>query len=308
MDMRSRARREADERERVKPSYRATAGGTTSMDGLNTWVKMDDENHYGRLGEGTVMVTVTHSNLNQKHVDLRFDLHTSVFAVKKRLALHNGTPPGDQKLYVKDGDMIVGELDDDSRMLGFYSIQNGQTLHVVDTNPYSMSANGGLEDTSLVKKYEMSDEEYNKRKNTLRSYKREMLKKDPNFKFDWSQASKDGLKGVKGKENQAQGEKVYPGPESVAGMKVGNRCEVNPGGRRGEVMYVGEVKELFPGHWVGVKFDAPLGKNDGSVKGKRYFQCADRYGGFCRGANLQVGDFPEADIFDELSDSDEDEI
>ena len=40
-----------------------------------------------------------------------------------------------------------------------------------------MSANGGLEDTSLVKKYEMSDEEYNKEKNTLRSYKREMLKK-----------------------------------------------------------------------------------------------------------------------------------
>ena len=304
--MRSRARREADEREKAKPSYVAHRGGATDMNGLNTWVKMDDENHYARLGEDTVMVTVTHSNLNQKHVDLRFDLHTTVFDVKKRLALHNGTPPGDQKLYVKDGDMIVGELDDDTRKIGFYSIQNGQTLHVVDTNPYSMSANGGLEDTSLVKKYEMSDEEYNKRKNTLRSYKREMLKKDPNFKFDWSQAGKNGLKGVKGKENQ--GERTYPGPESVAGMKVGNRCEVNPGARRGEIMYLGEVKELLPGHWVGVKFDEPLGKNDGSVKGTRYFQCANRYGGFCRASNLQVGDFPEADLFADLSDSDEDEI
>ena len=306
MDMRSRARREADEREKAKPSYVAHRGGATDMKGLNTWVKMDDENHYARLGEDTVMVTVTHSNLNQKHVDLRFDLHTTVFDVKKRLALHNDTPPGDQKLYVKDGDMIVGELDDDTRKIGFYSIQNGQTLHVVDTNPYSMSANGGLEDTSLVKKYEMSDEEYNKRKNTLRSYKREMLKKDPNFKFDWSQAGKNGLKGVKGKENQ--GERTYPGPESVAGMKVGNRCEVNPGARRGEIMYLGEVKELLPGHWVGVKFDEPLGKNDGSVKGTRYFQCANRYGGFCRASNLQVGDFPEADLFADLSDSDEDEI
>ena len=306
MDMRSRARREADEREKAKPSYVAHRGGATDMNGLNTWVKMDDENHYARLGEDTVMVTVTHSNLNQKHVDLRFDLHTTVFDVKKRLALHNGTPPGDQKLYVKDGDMIVGELDDDTRKIGFYSIQNGQTLHVVDTNPYSMSANGGLEDTSLVKKYEMSDEEYNKRKNTLRSYKREMLKKDPNFKFDWSQAGKNGLKGVKGKENQ--GERTYPGPESVAGMKVGNRCEVNPGARRGEIMYLGEVKELLPGHWIGVKFDEPLGKNDGSVKGTRYFQCANRYGGFCRASNLQVGDFPEADLFADLSDSDEDEI
>ena len=43
-------------------------------------------------------------------------------------------------------------------------------------------------------------------------------------------------------------------------MKVGNRCEVNPGARRGEIMYLGEVKELLPGHWVGVKFDEPLGK------------------------------------------------
>jgi len=308
MDMRSRAKRMADEQEKNKPTYRATAGGATDMDGLKTFVKMGDDYHYGRLAENTVMVTCTHSNLNQKHVDLRFDLHTTVFDVKKRLALHNGTPPGDQKLYIKDGDMIIGELDDDSRMLGFYSIQNGQVLHVVDTNPYSMSANGGLEDTSLVKKYEMSDEEYNKRKNTLRAYKREMLKKDPNFKFDWSQAGKDGLKGVKGKENQ--GEKVYPGPESVANMAVGNRCEVNPGGRRGEVMYLGPVSEIAPGHWVGVKFDEPLGKNDGSVKGKRYFQCANRYGGFIRPMNLQVGDFPEKDLFDDsdLDSSDEDEI
>ena len=54
--------------------------------------------------------------------------------------------------------------------------------------------------------------------------------------------------------------------------------------------------------------DEPLGKNDGSVKGTRYFQCANRYGGFCRASNLQVGDFPEADLFADLSDSDEDEI
>ena len=29
----------------------------------------------------------------------------------------------------------------------------------------------------------MSDEDYDKRKNTLRQYKRDQLKKDPNFKF-----------------------------------------------------------------------------------------------------------------------------
>ena len=45
------------------------------------------------------------------------------------------------------------------------------TLHIQDTNPLSMSANGWLEDTSKVEKYVMSDEAYNKREGTYRKYK-----------------------------------------------------------------------------------------------------------------------------------------
>ena len=54
------------------------------------------------------------------------------------------------------------------------------------------------------------------------------------------------------------------------------------GGRRGEVMYVGRVSELPSGVWIGVRYDAPVGKNDGSVKGVSYFECLDKYGGFVR--------------------------
>ena len=53
-------------------------------------------------------------------------------------------------------------------------------------------------------------------------------------------------------------------------------------GRRGEVMYVGRVSELPSGVWIGVRYDAPVGKNDGSVKGVSYFECLDKYGGFVR--------------------------
>ena len=49
---------------------------------------------------------------------------------------------------------------------------------------------------------------------------------------------------------------------------------MNPGGKRGEVRYVGKIPAIAPGWWVGVKYDEPVGKNDGSLKGRRYFKCA----------------------------------
>jgi tubulin-folding cofactor B len=101
------------------------------------------------------------------------------------------------------------------------------------------------------------------------------------------------------------------GVESVSGIKMGNCCQVEPGARRGIVSFVGEVSELG-GYWVGVTFDEPIGKTDGTApksdSGKRYFEALPNYGGFVRGKNVQLGDFPERDIFDEDDDSDQDEL
>ena len=49
--------------------------------------------------------------------------------------------------------------------------------------------------------------------------------------------------------------------------------------------------------WVGVQYDEPVGKNDGTVKGKRLFECPPNFGGFLRPDKLDVGDYPEIDIF-----------
>lgn len=61
------------------------------------------------------------------------------------------------------------------------------------------------------------------------------------------------------------------------------------------------------GYWVGVECDEPLGRNDGSVQGQRYFQCHPGYGAFVRPGNVAQGDFAPADEDDHLF-SDEDEI
>ena len=50
-----------------------------SMTALRHHITCMDDYQYERLPEGVVMLTVTHSNLMQKHVELRFDLHSTVF-------------------------------------------------------------------------------------------------------------------------------------------------------------------------------------------------------------------------------------
>eukprot|EP00929_Paragymnodinium_shiwhaense_P091172 TRINITY_DN51204_c0_g1_i1.p1 TRINITY_DN51204_c0_g1~~TRINITY_DN51204_c0_g1_i1.p1 ORF type:complete len:1580 (+),score=438.80 TRINITY_DN51204_c0_g1_i1:194-4933(+) len=49
----------------------------------------------------------------------------------------------------------------------------------------------------------------------------------------------------------------------------------------GTVQHVGPL-ENAQGDWIGIHLDEPLGKNDGSVKGVRYFSCPSPHGVFCR--------------------------
>ncbi len=58
---------------------------------------------------------------------------------------------------------------------------------------------------------------------------------------------------------------------------------------------------------MGVRYDEPVGKNDGTVKGKCIFEAPQMQGGFVRGKNVAVGDYPERGL-DDYDDESEDEI
>lgn len=91
------------------------------------------------------------------------------------------------------------------------------------------------------------------------------------------------------------------------GIETGKRCRV--GGedtRRGVVMYVGDVKEIpgGVGPWVGIQLDEPVGKNDGSIAGVRYWGKPSemKHGVFVRPERVEVGDYP---VLDDLEDMEE---
>lgn len=94
------------------------------------------------------------------------------------------------------------------------------------------------------------------------------------------------------------------GPMSVEHLSLHSRCQVQPGSRRGEIAFIGVINELGGGdYWIGVILDEPLGKTDGIVSssGVRYFEApGPNRGGFFRGKNVEVGDYPKIDVTDEF--------
>lgn len=180
-------------------------------------------------------------------------------------------------------------------------------LHVVDTDPLSLSAQGWLEDTSKVQKYVMSDKDYDARDDTYRKFKQMKLKEDPTWTLEKELAMRRGVEYVPPMKKPTVEDEEYQA-EEASYLSVGNRCEVKSqeGSKRGWVRFVGKCDGLPKGFWVGVEYDEPVGKNDGSIKGKRYFTCLDRYGGFVRPTLVSMGDYPPFD--DELSFDEEDEL
>lgn len=229
----------------------------------------------------TVTVFIS-SSLNSFRSEKRYSRSLTIAEFKCKLELVVGSPAScmELELYGAD-DKFYSKLDQEDALLGSYPVDDGCRIHVVDHSGVRL---GEYEDVSKVEKFEISSEAYDRRQNTVRSFMKRSKVGPYNEEL---RAQREAEAAQRLSEEKAQ----------ASAISVGNRCEVQAPGqslRRGTVMYVG-LTDFKPGYWVGVRYDEPLGKNDGSVNGKRYFECQPKYGAFVKPSLVTVGDFPEED-------------
>ncbi|NWZ91220.1 CLIP2 protein, partial [Nesospiza acunhae] len=94
---------------------------------------------------------------------------------------------------------------------------------------------------------------------------------------------KQGTTSTAGTEKSAS-KVAEVGDDFLGDFVVGERVWVN-GVKPGVIQYLGET-QFAPGQWAGVVLDDPVGKNDGSVGGVRYFECQPLQGIFTRPSKL----------------------
>ncbi|KAL6711326.1 hypothetical protein ACN47E_005857 [Coniothyrium glycines] len=70
----------------------------------------------------------------------------------------------------------------------------------------------------------------------------------------------------------------------MADYRIGQTVETSTG-QQGLVKYVGTI-HVAEGIWLGVQLDEPAGKNDGSVRGERYFTCPPAHGLFVKPTSI----------------------
>ena len=108
-----------------------------------------------------------------------------------------------------------------------------------------------------------------------------------------SVATANGVKGTptaprtRAQEGSKPAPAAPPAPSDVpvAGFTIGVRVVVGDS-KPGVIAFLGAT-QFAKGDWAGVVLDAPVGKNDGSVQGVRYFRCEPNHGVFARPEKLK---------------------
>ncbi|XP_067628256.1 tubulin-folding cofactor B isoform X2 [Eurosta solidaginis] len=195
-------------------------------------------------GEEYVKVNVSNSKTDGIALDLKFAKNLTVGELKCKLEIITGGNAGTMQLELYSGDRLVTKLSDDNILLGALPIETGMRIHVIDSFNWITD----------VEKFELTDEQYATKEDTLRDF----LKKNRLGKYNEEEAQQ--------REEKLKRQKQFE-QERAELCAVGARCQVTVAGnpvRRGTVRYNGPI-EGKNGIFIGVEYDEPLGKNNGSL-------------------------------------------
>ncbi|CAH1262275.1 TBCB [Branchiostoma lanceolatum] len=169
------------------------------------------------------------SSLSSFGSEKRFDKSLTIGALKMKLELITGCPTAhmDLQVFTKDNKLIT-TMDNNDALLGSYPVDDGMRIHVVNKDPTIQV--GDFDDVSKVEKYEMKDEEYEKKQDSV---------------LAWKKRNKLGRFADKSEEEKAQEEeerkqKEKEEEEAAKAITVGSRCEVRTPKvptKRGQVMF-----------------------------------------------------------------------
>ena len=77
----------------------------------------------------------------------------------------------------------------------------------------------------------------------------------------------------------------------MSSFAIGQRVAVSGRVGEGTVRFTGTT-QFSSGHWIGIELDAADGRNNGSVNGVVYFECAPNHGVFARPDTVRAADAP----------------
>lgn len=208
--------------------------------------------------------------------------------LKTRLEPITGIPASSQQLSLRTGSqdaVPITATDEEQTQLAIFSLQPYSELTVIDTRP--PAARTDFSDLSSVEKYVMPETEYETRTDSV---------------LAWKKSQKLGRFDPDAPSIEEQKVRAFDREIEERGLALSSRVRLLPesDARRGTVSYLGPVPEIPGlGAWVGVTLDEPTGKNNGTIKGKKYFECGPNYGVLVRPERCEVGDFPPLDLGDE---------